>query len=87
MAAIPVETARVSPSGMPRARRAAAGWLVPAVLLAPSLLFLAVFFALPSVTLILYSVLTQAPDGTIGLPLTLTHYQHFLRSRCIPGFC
>ncbi len=76
MAAIPVETARVSPSGVPQARWAA-GRLVPAVLLAPSLLFLAVFFALPALTLVLYSVMTQAADGTIGLPLTLAHYQHF----------
>jgi putative spermidine/putrescine transport system permease protein len=76
MAAIPVESARVSP---PSVRQAPwpAGRLVPAVLLAPSLLFLAVFFALPALTLILYSVMTQAPDGTVGLPLTLAHYQHF----------
>jgi putative spermidine/putrescine transport system permease protein len=76
MAAVPVETARVFPSGAPQARWAA-GRLVPAVLLAPSLLFLAVFFALPAFTLVLYSVLTQAADGTVGLPLTLAHYQHF----------
>jgi len=50
---------------------------VPAVLLAPSLLFLAVFFALPALTLILYSVLTQATDGTVG-PLTFAHYHHLL---------
>ncbi len=47
------------------------------LLLAPSLLFLAVFFALPALTLILYSVLTQAADGAVGLPLTPAHYQHF----------
>jgi putative spermidine/putrescine transport system permease protein len=76
MAAIPVESARVSPPGVRQARWAA-GRLVPAVLLAPSLLFLAVFFALPALTLVLYSVMTQAADGTIGLPLTLAHYQHF----------
>jgi putative spermidine/putrescine transport system permease protein len=76
MAAIPVETARVSPSGVPQARWPA-GRLVPAVLLAPSLLFLAVFFALPALTLVLYSIMTQAADGTVGLPLTLAHYQHF----------
>jgi putative spermidine/putrescine transport system permease protein len=76
MAAIPVESARVSPPGVRRARWAA-GRLVPAVLLAPSLLFLAVFFALPALTLVLYSVMTQAADGTVGLPLTLAHYQHF----------
>jgi len=45
--------------------------------LAPSLLFLAVFFALPALTLVLYSIMTQAADGTVGLPLTLAHYQHF----------
>jgi putative spermidine/putrescine transport system permease protein len=76
MAAIPVESARVSPPGVRQARRPG-GRLVPAVLLAPSLLFLAVFFALPALTLVLYSVMTQAADGTIGLPLTLAHYQHF----------
>ena len=76
MAAIPVETARVSPSNAPQARWAAR-WLVPAVLLAPSLLFLAVFFALPALTLVLYSIMTQAADGTVGFPLTLAHYQHF----------
>jgi len=77
MAAIPVETTRVSPSGASQARWSAAGWLVPAFLLAPSLLFLAMFFALPALTLILYSVLTQAADGIVGLPLTLAHYHHF----------
>jgi len=62
----------------------AAGWwrgrgarLVPALLLSPSLLFLLVFFALPAAGLISYSVLTQSADGTVGLPLTLSHYQHF----------
>src|ERR1700722_14951541 len=43
--------------------------LVPALLLSPSLLFLAVFFALPAVGLISYSVLTQSPEGTVGGPL------------------
>jgi putative spermidine/putrescine transport system permease protein len=76
MAAIPVESAHVSPPGVRQALWPV-GRLVPAVLLAPSLLFLAVFFALPALTLVLYSVMTQAPDGTIGLPLTLAHYQHF----------
>src|SRR5689334_18050754 len=76
MAAIPVQTAPVSPSGAPQVQWAA-GRLVPAVLLAPSLLFLGVFFALPALTLVLYSVMTQAADGTVGLPLTLAHYQHF----------
>jgi putative spermidine/putrescine transport system permease protein len=55
----------------------APGWLLPALLVTPALLFLAVFFVLPAVRLIGYSVLTQSPEGTVGLPLTLGHYQHF----------
>src|SRR3954453_12944268 len=51
--------------------------LMPVALLSPSLLFLAMFFALPALGLISYSVLTQATDGTIGFPLTLEHYRHF----------
>jgi putative spermidine/putrescine transport system permease protein len=79
MAAVPVETLRspglptllgVRPSAWPR-------WLAPAALLAPSVLFLTLFFALPALGLVSYSVLTQAPDGTVGLPLTLEHYRHF----------
>jgi putative spermidine/putrescine transport system permease protein len=51
--------------------------LVPAAQLLPSLLFLAIFFALPAVTLITYSFLTQSAQGTVGLPVTLDHYRHF----------
>jgi putative spermidine/putrescine transport system permease protein len=51
--------------------------LVPAAQLLPSLSFLAVFFALPAVTLISYSLLTQSPQGTVGLPITSEHYRHF----------
>jgi putative spermidine/putrescine transport system permease protein len=79
MVAIPVDTAPIS---RPRALRSARGLalpqrLIPAALLLPSLLFLAVFFALPALGLVSYSVLTQAADGTVGLPLTLEHYWHF----------
>jgi putative spermidine/putrescine transport system permease protein len=48
-----------------------------AALLLPSLLFLLAFFALPAVGLMTYSFMTQAPDGSLGLPLTLEHYRHF----------
>ena len=48
-----------------------------ATLLLPSLIFLAAFFALPALGLLACSFLTQAPDGTLGLPLTLEHYRHF----------
>ena len=79
MAAIPVDTAAISHA---RAARPPRGGvppkrLMPAALLLPSLLFMAAFFALPAVGLISYSILTQAPDGTVGLPLTLEHYRHF----------
>ncbi len=39
--------------------------------------FLAVFFAVPALGLVAYSFLTQSPQGTAGLPLTLSHYVHF----------
>jgi putative spermidine/putrescine transport system permease protein len=79
MAAIPVDTVPIS---RPRAPLSVRGGtlptrLVPAALLLPSLLFLTVFFALPALGLVSYSVLTQAADGTVGLPLTLEHYRHF----------
>jgi putative spermidine/putrescine transport system permease protein len=48
-----------------------------AALLLPSLIFLVAFFVFPAVGLLASSVLTQAPDGTLGLPLTLGHYWHF----------
>jgi len=79
MVAAPV-TARSLPDSR-RSRRtawpASRSLLAPAAQLLPSLLFLAIFFALPAVTLISYSFLTQSPQGTVGLPLTLEHYRHF----------
>jgi putative spermidine/putrescine transport system permease protein len=45
--------------------------------LLPSLLFLAVFFMLPALGLVGYSLLTQTADGTVGLPVTIDHYRHF----------
>ncbi len=56
-----------------RARR----WVPIVVLLFPALSFLAVFFALPALGLVVFSFLTQSPQGTAGLPLTLSHYVHF----------
>lgn len=58
-------------------RRSAVGWLVPAMLLAPAVLFFLVFFAAPSLTLITSGFLTQSDNGAIGFPLTLAHYAHF----------
>jgi putative spermidine/putrescine transport system permease protein len=79
MAAIPVDSVPISRPRAPfSARRVASPTrLTPVALLLPSLLFLAAFFALPALGLVSYSVLTQAPDGTVGLPLTLEHYRHF----------
>jgi putative spermidine/putrescine transport system permease protein len=78
MAAMQADTA---PATVPRSRaerrRLTVERLVPAALLLPSLLFLAVFFALPAVGLVSYSFLTQSPEGTVGLPFTLQHYEHF----------
>ena len=58
-------------------RQATLGRLVPVALLLPSSQFLAVFFALPALGLVSYSFLTQSPEGTVGLPITLDHYRHF----------
>lgn len=79
MAAVPADAVpRLRSSAKIEMRRSASRhWLVPAALLMPSLLFLALFFALPALGLISYSFLTQADDGTAGLPLTLEHYRHF----------
>jgi putative spermidine/putrescine transport system permease protein len=79
MAAVPASTIPMPRSRVPAAARRTAlpKRLLPAVLLAPSVLFLAIFFALPALGLVSYSFLTQAPDGTVGLPLTAEHYRHF----------
>src|SRR5260370_35812077 len=55
-------------------------WMPIVLLLFPALSFLAVFFALPALGLVAYSFLTQSPQGSAGLPLTLAHYVHFFGS-------
>jgi putative spermidine/putrescine transport system permease protein len=76
MAAIHASSASPSAARAER-QRVTLARLVPVALLLPSLLFLAVFFALPALGLVSYSFLTQAPDGTVGLPITIEHYRHF----------
>jgi putative spermidine/putrescine transport system permease protein len=76
MSAISADTTSTTAPGAVR-RRLAFERLIPAALLLPSLLFLAVFFALPAVGLVSYSFLTQSPQGIVGFPVTLDHYQHF----------
>src|SRR5882762_7905802 len=58
--------AQSTPSPLGKAGSISPSLLVPATQLLPSLSFLAVFFALPAVTLISYSLLTQSPQGTVG---------------------
>ncbi len=77
MAAIQADTTSVSAPGAITERRVTPRRLIPAALLLPSLTFLAVFFALPTLGLVSYSFLTQSPEGTVGLPATLQHYRHF----------
>jgi putative spermidine/putrescine transport system permease protein len=78
MAAIPAGATPVTGVRLRGDRRSGGkAWLAPAVLLLPSLLFLAVFFALPALGLVSYSFLTQSPEGTVGLPFTVDHYRHF----------
>jgi putative spermidine/putrescine transport system permease protein len=78
MAATPVTLPTPSAAGpVGKARSTLPLLLAPAAQLLPSLSFLALFFALPAITLISYSFLTQSPQGTVGLPPTLEHYRHF----------
>jgi putative spermidine/putrescine transport system permease protein len=77
MAAIQADTTSVSTPGAITERRVTPRRLIPAALLLPSLTFLAVFFALPTLGLVSYSFLTQSPEGMVGLPATLQHYRHF----------
>jgi putative spermidine/putrescine transport system permease protein len=78
MAATSVTLRTPSAAGpLGKARSTSPSLLAPAAQLLPSLSFLALFFALPAVCLISYSFLTQSPEGTVGLPLTLEHYRHF----------
>ena len=76
MAAAPV-TLQTSSSALPFGR-VRPDLLTPTAQLLPSLSFLAMFFALPALCLIGYSLLTQSPQGKVGLPPTLEHYRHFL---------
>jgi putative spermidine/putrescine transport system permease protein len=64
-------------SRLRRPPRLSTALLVPCVQLLPSMLFLAFFFLVPAATLFAYSLLTQSAQGTVGLPVTFTHYQHF----------
>src|SRR3954467_3653345 len=79
MAAILLDAVQKARSRSPRRAISAtvSRLLIPGALLSPSLIFLAVFFALPALGLVSYSFLTQAADGTVGLPFTLQHYRHF----------
>jgi ABC-type spermidine/putrescine transport system permease subunit I len=80
MAAHPVQA--LPAASLPRARTPLRLWpsashATVAALLLPSVVFLAAFFAFPALGLLACSFLTQAPNGTLGRPLTLDHYRHF----------
>jgi putative spermidine/putrescine transport system permease protein len=61
---------RVSRGGFPT-------WLAGAALLLPAALFLAVFFLVPAISLVIDGFLTQDAHGSLGAPFTLAHYAHF----------
>ncbi len=63
------------PGGV-RASRAMRGWGNSALMILPALAFLLVFFIAPAAVLFSYSVMTQPANGSIGLPLTFSHYVH-----------
>lgn len=51
--------------------------LIPILFLLPCLVFLAVFFLVPAVTLFASSFMTRGVQGDVGLPLTLSNYARF----------
>jgi putative spermidine/putrescine transport system permease protein len=73
--AIALPTERRGWSGLPWAT---AG--VTCVLLLPLTAFLTVFFFLPAVNLLVFSVMTQDARGIIGAPFTLDHYRRFFET-------
>jgi putative spermidine/putrescine transport system permease protein len=80
MAAAPVHVlpaTRRAPTRSPSRVWVLPSYAVALPLLLPALLFLAAFFALPALGLLSYSFLSQSPQGTLGLPMTLEHYRHF----------
>lgn len=58
--------------------RMAKRWQSPALLIVPLLAFQLFFFFAPAIRLMLFSLMTQTPQGDIGAPWTFSHYLHFL---------
>lgn len=52
-------------------------WQSPALLIVPLLAFQLFFFFVPAIRLMLFSLMTQTPQGDIGAPWTFSHYLHF----------
>ncbi len=69
-------TARLTPDAIRPAAAASGRVTLRGLLMLPALLFVLGFFLVPAATLFSYSVLTQAPGGHIGLPITLANYAH-----------
>ncbi|WP_435171071.1 ABC transporter permease [Falsirhodobacter sp. 1013] len=49
----------------------------PSLLILPLLIFLLVFFFMPAIKLMLFSIMTQDAQGRVGAPLTIAHYVRF----------
>ncbi|OHV80531.1 ABC transporter permease [Rhizobium sp. LCM 4573] len=49
----------------------------PGMLILPLLIFLLIFFFIPAIRLMVFSVMTQDIKGVIGTPFTLAHYIRF----------
>lgn len=67
-----------------RLRSELSGWkaierrlFAPGMLILPLLIFLLIFFFIPAIRLMVFSVMTQDTKGVIGTPFTLAHYIRF----------
>lgn len=70
---------------LPRPLQFSPKMLAGLLLLLPATLFLLAFFIIPAATLFTYSVLTQHADGSVGLPATMAHMQHFFTTDLYTG--
>lgn len=76
-------TTALPPAGEIQPNNPGKRWLSPLTLtglLFPALLFMALFFVLPAISLFTSSVMTQGQQGQIGLPFTLAHFQRFFET-------
>lgn len=85
MKVMDTETGKIAGTAGAVTRDTPGGWLrrqvvgSPNWMILPLLIFLTVFFFMPAIKLMLFSVMTQDPQGRIGTPLTLSHYVRFFQ--------